>query len=62
MNANTLGRIAPLAGAAYAVAMIVGDLVVGQFPDSDASVSKLTTYYSNHHAHVAAGVIVVVMF
>jgi hypothetical protein len=55
MNANTLGRIAPLAGAAYAVAMIVGDLVVGQFPDSDASVSKLTTYYSNHHAHVAAG-------
>jgi hypothetical protein len=55
MNANTLGRIAPLAGAAYAVAMIVGDLVVGQFPDSDASVSKLTTYYSNHHAHIAAG-------
>jgi hypothetical protein len=59
MNANTLGRIAPLAGAAYAVAMIVGDLVVGQFPDSDASVSKLTTYYSNHHAHVAAGGMVV---
>jgi hypothetical protein len=55
MNANPLGRIAPLAGAAYAVAMIAGDMVVGQFPDSDASVSKLTTYYSIHHAHVAAG-------
>jgi hypothetical protein len=55
MNANTLGRIAPLAGAAYAVAMIAGDMVIGQFPDSDASVSKLTTYYANHHAHVAAG-------
>jgi len=26
-----------------------------QFPDSDASISKLTTYYANHHAHVVAG-------
>jgi len=55
MNESTLGRIAPLAGAGYAVAMIAGDLVIGQFPDSDASVSKLTTYYANHHAHVVAG-------
>lgn len=55
MNANTLGRLAPLAGAAYAVATIVGDLVVGQFPDSDTSVSKLATFYADHHARVAAG-------
>lgn len=55
MNANTLGRLAPLAGAAYAVAMIVGDLVIGDFPDSSSSGSKLATYYAAHHAHVAAG-------
>lgn len=55
MNERSLARLAPLAGAAYAVATVAGDLVVGQFPDSDASTAKLHTYYAAHHAHVAAG-------
>ena len=55
MNERSLARLAPLAGAAYAVAVVAGDLVVGQFPDSDASAAKLHTYYAAHHAHVAAG-------
>lgn len=55
MNERSLARLAPLAGAAYAVATVAGDLVVGQFPDSDASTTKLHAYYAAHHAHVAAG-------
>jgi hypothetical protein len=55
MNERTLVRLAPLAGAAYAVATIAGDLVIGSFPDTGASTGKLESYYAAHHAHVAAG-------
>jgi hypothetical protein len=55
MNARSLGRLAPLAGLAYAVATVVGNLVIDTFPDSDSSVADLATYYSTRHAHVAAG-------
>jgi hypothetical protein len=54
----TAGRVArwlPLAGAAYAVLTIAGDLVVGDFPDENTPLSKLTSYYAAHHAQVDRG-------
>jgi hypothetical protein len=55
MNETTLGRLAPIAGAAFAVTTIAGDLVIDKFPDSNTSVSTLGTYYAAHHNRVAAG-------
>lgn len=55
MNERTLGRLAPLTGAAFAVATVAGDLVIDRFPDSAASTAELRAYYAAHHAHVAAG-------
>jgi hypothetical protein len=55
MNEHRLARLAPLAGVAYAVATIAGDLVIGEFPDTGASTVKLHAYYAAHHGHVAAG-------
>ncbi len=52
---SRLGRIAPLAGAAYAVATVAGDLTIGKFPDSGTSPSSLADFYAAHHARVAAG-------
>jgi hypothetical protein len=57
-RASRLGRFAPLGGAGFAVLTVVGYLVIGQNPDSDASTSTITAYYAAHHAHVhAAGII-----
>jgi hypothetical protein len=50
-----LGRLAPLAGAAYALLTIVGDLTIGKFPDSGTPVSDLAAFYGAHHARVSGG-------
>jgi hypothetical protein len=50
-----LVRWLPLAGAAYALLMIAGDLVVDKFPDENTPLSTLTSYYANHHAQVGRG-------
>jgi hypothetical protein len=56
--AARLGRFVPLAGVGSVVLTVAGYLVIGPNPDSDASTSTITAYYSAHHAHVfAAGIL-----
>jgi len=50
-----LARWLPLAGLAYAVLTIAGDLVVDAFPDGDTSASALVRYYAAHHSQVGTG-------
>jgi hypothetical protein len=50
-----LTRALPLAGVAFAVLSMTGNLVIGDFPDSGTSPAKLITYYGRHHASVAHG-------
>jgi hypothetical protein len=52
---DTVMRWLPLAGAAYGVLSIAGDLVIGDFPDGETSAPKLVSYYATHHAQVARG-------
>jgi hypothetical protein len=54
-GSNRLARLVPLAGVVFAVLTVAGYLTIGPFPDSDASVSELTSFYAANHAHVAAG-------
>jgi hypothetical protein len=51
---NRLGRLVPLAGVVFAVLTIAGYLTIGPFPDSDASVPELTSFYAANHSQVAA--------
>jgi hypothetical protein len=56
--AARLGRFVPLAGVGFVVLTVAGYLVIDRNPDSDASTSTITAYYSAHHAHVfAAGIL-----
>jgi hypothetical protein len=56
--AARLGRFVPLAGAGSAALTVAGYFVIGPNPDSTASTSTITAYYSAHHAHVfAAGIL-----
>jgi hypothetical protein len=52
---NWLPRLVPLSGVAFAVLTVAGDLTIGRFPDTTASISELSTFYAAHHARVAAG-------
>ena len=54
-GSNRLARLVPLAGVVFAVLTIAGYLTIGPFPDSDASISELTSFYAAHHGQVAAG-------
>jgi hypothetical protein len=54
-GSNRLARLVPLAGVVFAVLTVAGYLTIGPFPDSDASVSELTSFYAAHHGQVAAG-------
>ena len=54
-GSNRLARLVPLAGVVFAVLTLAGYLTIGPFPDSDASVSELTSFYAAHHGQVAAG-------
>jgi hypothetical protein len=48
-------RWLPLTGIAFAVVAMAGNLSIGDFPDTDTSIGKLTTYYAAHHADVGRG-------
>jgi hypothetical protein len=48
-------RFLPLTGVAFAVLAMAGNFTIDAFPDTDTPISKLTTYYADHHAHVGRG-------
>lgn len=52
---DTGTRWLPLAGVAFAVLQIIGDLTIGEFPDESTSLGKLTDFYAAHHAQVGLG-------
>jgi hypothetical protein len=54
-GSNRLARLVPLAGVAFAVLTMAGYLTIGPYPDSDASIPELTSFYAAHHSQVAAG-------
>src|SRR5204862_1814152 len=54
-NSNRLARLVPLAGVAFAGLTVAGYLAIGPFPDTDASISNLTSFYAANHTRVAAG-------
>lgn len=53
--AARLGRFVPLAGVVYVALTAAAFLFMGPYPDSDASVSTITDFYSTNHGHVLAG-------
>jgi hypothetical protein len=50
-----LTRMLPLAGVVFAVVAMAGNFTIGDFPDTDTPISKLTTYYASHHSQVGRG-------
>lgn len=52
---DSWARWLPLAGAAYGVLTLAGDLVIGDFPDEKTSAPALVKYYATHHSDVAHG-------
>ena len=48
-------RWLPLAGAAYGLLTLAGDLTIGDFPDENTSAAALQRYYATHHADVGHG-------
>jgi hypothetical protein len=48
-------RVLPLSGVVFAVLAMAGNLTIGDFPDPDTPISKLTAYYANHHTQVGRG-------
>jgi hypothetical protein len=48
-------RWLPLTGLVFAIVAMAGNLTIGDFPDTDTSMSRLTTYYASHHADVGRG-------
>jgi len=53
-TAVRLGRFVPLAGVVYVALTVAGFLLVGPTPDTDASVSTITDFYSANHGHLLA--------
>ncbi|GAA1127499.1 hypothetical protein GCM10009630_26680 [Kribbella jejuensis] len=54
-------RVLPIAGLAYAVLTVGGDLVIGQFPDEHTPVAELSNYYATHHSQVRFGGLLMVL-
>jgi len=50
-----LTRLLPLTGIVFAVLAMAGNLTIGDFPDTDTPVGKLTSYYADHHTQVGRG-------
>jgi len=50
-----LTRLLPLAGVAYAVLIIAGNLTIGEFPDSDTSLPELSRYFAANSDQVRTG-------
>jgi hypothetical protein len=55
---DRLARLAPLAGAGFAVATAAGFLMMGKNPEPDASIPTITHYWSGHHAHVHTAAVI----
>ena len=54
-NIDRLARLVPLAGVLFALLTFAGYSAIGPFPDTDASISKLTSFYAASHGGVATG-------
>jgi hypothetical protein len=54
-NLDRLARLVPLAGVVSAVLTVAGYSAIGPFPDTDASIAKLTSFYAANHGGVATG-------
>lgn len=52
---DTVVRWLPLAGAAFGISQIAGNLVIDKFPDENTSPAALVRYYADHHAQVQRG-------
>lgn len=52
---DLLRRLTPLAGVLYAALSVIGDLVIGPFPEGTTSGAALRTFYASHGAQVALG-------
>ena len=52
---DALVRLLPLSGVAFAVLSMAGNLTIDKFPEPDTSISKLSTYYADHHAQLGRG-------
>jgi hypothetical protein len=52
---SRLTGVLPLAGVAYAAFIIAGDLVIGEFPDSNVPLAELSRYFAAHSDQVRAG-------
>jgi hypothetical protein len=53
-----LARFAPLTGVLFVVLAVAGAFTTGNTPDNDATLSKVTQFYSAHHDRVfAAGIL-----
>jgi len=48
-------RMLPLTGVVFAVLAMAGNLTIGDFPDTDTPLTKLTSYYTDHHTQVGRG-------
>jgi hypothetical protein len=47
--------LVPLAGVAYGVLIMAGNLTIGEFPDGDMPVADLSRYFATHSDAVGAG-------
>ncbi|HEX7104353.1 MAG TPA: hypothetical protein VF218_00160 [Acidothermaceae bacterium] len=52
---DRLVRLLPLSGVAFAVLSMAGNLTIDKFPEPDTPISKLSTYYADHHAQLGRG-------
>jgi MFS family permease len=52
---DTIVRWLPLAGAAFGIMQIAGNLVIDKFPDENTSAGALVRYYTDHHSQVQRG-------
>jgi MFS family permease len=52
---DSVVRWLPLAGTAFGITQIAGNLVIDKFPDENTSTGTLVRYYADHHAQVQRG-------
>lgn len=52
---DRLVRLLPLSGVAFAVLSMAGNLTIDKFPEPDTPISKLSSYYADHHAQLGRG-------
>lgn len=52
---DRLVRLLPLSGVVFAVLSMAGNLTIDKFPEPGTPMSKLSTYYADHHAQLGRG-------